>query len=170
MLQDQLRQAQESVSTMRKLHEFAQSQLFELRAQSGQNAFKIFVFISYICIHMVFNYVNRTNIHISTLFNSTVCLIIEEERAGKQSEVMLLMDEVEQAQTRLLSLEREKVTCNSYVVFEWDPLDLSKFQMRMKLIDSSSSICQQGLLRSQLESANEESDHKKRFVLGIMDA
>lgn len=35
MLQDQLRQAQESVSTMRKLHEFAQSQLFELRAQSG---------------------------------------------------------------------------------------------------------------------------------------
>ncbi|KAL0400281.1 UNVERIFIED_CONTAM: protein CASP [Sesamum radiatum] len=66
MLQDQLRQAQESVSTMRKLHEFAQSQLFELRAQS------------------------------------------EEERAAKQSEVNLLMDEVEQAQTRLLSLEREK--------------------------------------------------------------
>lgn len=45
MLQDQLRQAQESVSTMRKLHEFAQSQLFELRAQSGQNAFQICVFI-----------------------------------------------------------------------------------------------------------------------------
>ncbi|KAK4437538.1 protein CASP [Sesamum alatum] len=84
MLQDQLRQAQESVSTMRKLHEFAQSQLFELRAQS------------------------------------------EEERAAKQSEVNLLMDEVEQAQTRLLSLEREK-----------------------------------GLLRSQLQSANEESGHKK---------
>ncbi|KAL0288566.1 UNVERIFIED_CONTAM: protein CASP [Sesamum calycinum] len=36
MLQDQLRQAQESVSTMRKLHEFAQSQLFELRAQSEE--------------------------------------------------------------------------------------------------------------------------------------
>lgn len=36
MLQDQLRQAQESVSTMRKLHEFAQSQLFELRAQSDE--------------------------------------------------------------------------------------------------------------------------------------
>ncbi|KAL0445351.1 UNVERIFIED_CONTAM: protein CASP [Sesamum latifolium] len=84
MLQDQLRQAQESVSTMRKLHEFAQSQLFELRAQS------------------------------------------EEERAAKQSEVNLLMDEVEQAQTRLLSLEREK-----------------------------------GLLRSQLQSVNEESGHKK---------
>ncbi|GFP83311.1 protein casp [Phtheirospermum japonicum] len=84
MMQDQLRQAQESVSTMRKLHEFAQSQLFELRAQS------------------------------------------EEERAAKQSEVNLLMDEVDQAQTRLLSLEREK-----------------------------------GLLRSQLQSANEDSGHKK---------
>lgn len=34
-LQDQLRQAQESVSTMQKLHELAQSQLFEVRAQSG---------------------------------------------------------------------------------------------------------------------------------------
>ncbi|KAG6418774.1 hypothetical protein SASPL_120979 [Salvia splendens] len=84
MLQDQLRQAQESVSTMRKLHEFAQSQLFELRAQS------------------------------------------DEDRATKQSEVNLLMDEVEEAQTRLLSLEREK-----------------------------------GLLRSQLQSANEESGHKR---------
>ncbi|KAL3633601.1 hypothetical protein CASFOL_022363 [Castilleja foliolosa] len=84
MMQDQLRQAQESVSTMRKLHEFAQSQLFELRAQS------------------------------------------EEERAAKQSEVNLLMDEVDQAQTRLLSLEREK-----------------------------------GLLRSQLQSANEDGGNKK---------
>ena len=34
-LQDQLRQAKESVVTMQKLHELAQSQLFELRAQSG---------------------------------------------------------------------------------------------------------------------------------------
>lgn len=83
-LQDQLRQAKESVATMQKLHELAQSQLFELRAQS------------------------------------------EEERAGKQSELTLLMDEVERAQSRLLSLEREK-----------------------------------GLLRSQLQSANEESESKK---------
>ncbi|EPS62295.1 hypothetical protein M569_12496, partial [Genlisea aurea] len=66
MLQDQLHQAEESVSTMRKLHEFAQSQLFDLRAQS------------------------------------------DEERAAKQSEINLLMDEVDQAQTRLLFLEREK--------------------------------------------------------------
>ncbi|PIN11084.1 Transcription factor/CCAAT displacement protein CDP1 [Handroanthus impetiginosus] len=73
MLQDQLRQAQESVSTMRKLHEFAQSQLFELRAQT------------------------------------------EDERAAKQSEVILLMDEVEQAQARLLSLEREKNYDHTFV-------------------------------------------------------
>ncbi|KAF8399151.1 hypothetical protein HHK36_015016 [Tetracentron sinense] len=66
LLQDQLRQAKESVSNMQKLHEFAQSQMFELRAQS------------------------------------------DEDRAAKQSEVNLLMDEVERAQTRLLSLEREK--------------------------------------------------------------
>ncbi|EXB52176.1 hypothetical protein L484_004277 [Morus notabilis] len=69
---------------MQKLHELAQTQLFELRAQS------------------------------------------EEERAAKQSEVNLLMDEVERAQTRLLSLEREK-----------------------------------GLLRTQLQSANEETDEKR---------
>ncbi|XP_024018980.1 protein CASP [Morus notabilis] len=83
LLQDQLRQAKDSVSNMQKLHELAQTQLFELRAQS------------------------------------------EEERAAKQSEVNLLMDEVERAQTRLLSLEREK-----------------------------------GLLRTQLQSANEETDEK----------
>ncbi|KAG5398355.1 hypothetical protein IGI04_020169 [Brassica rapa subsp. trilocularis] len=65
-LQDQLRQAKDSVSTMQKLHELAQSQLFELRAQS------------------------------------------DEEKATKQSELGLLMDEVERAQTRLLTLEREK--------------------------------------------------------------
>lgn len=83
LLQDQLRQAKESVSNMQKLHELAQSQLFEVRAQS------------------------------------------DEDRAAKQSEVNLLMDEVERAQTRLLSLEREK-----------------------------------GLLRSQLQTANEETRSK----------
>ncbi|CAH9088374.1 unnamed protein product [Cuscuta europaea] len=66
LLQDQLRQAKESVSNMQKLHEISQSQLFEVRAQS------------------------------------------EEERAAKHSELNLLMDEVERAQARLLSLEREK--------------------------------------------------------------
>lgn len=83
-LQDQLLHAKDSVSNMQKLHEIAQNQLFELRAQS------------------------------------------EEERAAKQSEVGLLMDEVERAQSMLLSLEREK-----------------------------------GLLRSQLQTANEETDIKK---------
>lgn len=36
-------------------------------------------------------------------------MYLEEERAAKEAEVNLLMDEVERAQTRLLSLEREKV-------------------------------------------------------------
>lgn len=45
-----------------------------------------------------------------SLFNSTTSVNTEEDRALKQSEVNLLMDEVDQAQTRLLSLEREKVT------------------------------------------------------------
>ncbi|KAM7268733.1 hypothetical protein ACFE04_010899 [Oxalis oulophora] len=83
-LQDQLRHAKDSVSNMQKLHELAQSQLFELRAQS------------------------------------------DEDRAAKQSEVSLLMDEVERAQTRLLSIEREK-----------------------------------GLLRSQLQTANEDTENRK---------
>ncbi|KAJ8773132.1 hypothetical protein K2173_028309 [Erythroxylum novogranatense] len=83
-LQDQLRQAKESVANMQKLHELAQSQLFEIRAQS------------------------------------------EEERAAKQSEVNLLINEVERAQSRLLSLEREK-----------------------------------GVLRSQLQSAHEDTGNKK---------
>ncbi|KAL7589408.1 protein CASP [Lactuca sativa] len=84
LLQDQLRHAQDSVSNMQKLHEIAQSKLFEYRAQS------------------------------------------EEDTAAKQTEVNLLMDEVERAQTRLLSLEREK-----------------------------------GVLRSQLQSANEDNDTKR---------
>ncbi|TKY44682.1 CASP protein [Spatholobus suberectus] len=83
-LQDQLQHAKDSVSNMQKLHELAQNQLFELRAQS------------------------------------------EEEWAAKQSEVNLLMDEVERAQSMLLSLEREK-----------------------------------GVLRSQLQTANEETEIKK---------
>lgn len=35
LLQEQLRQARESVSNMQKLHEYGQSQLFEFRARSG---------------------------------------------------------------------------------------------------------------------------------------
>ncbi|XP_039114466.1 LOW QUALITY PROTEIN: protein CASP [Dioscorea cayenensis subsp. rotundata] len=66
LLQDQLRQAKESVMNMQKIHESAQNQLFQLRAQS------------------------------------------EEERAAKQAEVNLLTNEVELAQARLISLEREK--------------------------------------------------------------
>ncbi|KAL2246247.1 UNVERIFIED_CONTAM: Protein CASP, partial [Sesamum indicum] len=49
---------------------------------------------------------NCMNLPQSQLFELRA--LSEEERASKQSEVNLLMDEVEQAQTRLLSLEREK--------------------------------------------------------------
>ncbi|KAH9778601.1 protein CASP [Citrus sinensis] len=99
-LQDQLRQAKDSVATMQKLHELAQSQLFEVRAQSGETMDQNFY----------------------------------EERVAKQSEVNLLMDEVERAQTRLLSLQREK-----------------------------------DLLRSQLQSANDEAGSRNRvpFLLEL---
>lgn len=40
--------------------------------------------------------------------------ISDEERASKQSEVSLLMDEVERAQAMLLSLERQKVQIISF--------------------------------------------------------
>jgi homeobox protein cut-like len=66
LLQDQLRAATQSVQNMQRLHEYGQSQLFELQAQS------------------------------------------EEISAAKQSELNLLTDEVDRAQSRLLSLEREK--------------------------------------------------------------
>ncbi|KAH9778599.1 protein CASP [Citrus sinensis] len=92
-LQDQLRQAKDSVATMQKLHELAQSQLFEVRAQS------------------------------------------DEERVAKQSEVNLLMDEVERAQTRLLSLQREK-----------------------------------DLLRSQLQSANDEAGSRNSYLENSLSA
>ncbi|KAL4378731.1 hypothetical protein GQ457_02G016780 [Hibiscus cannabinus] len=74
---------------MQKLHELAQSQLFELRAQS------------------------------------------EEDRAAKQSEVNLLMDEVERAQTRLFSLEREKFP---------PPLNFSSFSGYSHTADSNTIL------------------------------
>ncbi|KAG1330549.1 putative protein CASP [Cocos nucifera] len=85
LLQDQLRQAKESVSNMHKLHESAQSQLLELRTQSG--------------IMLTLNKMQMRSSFLS---------YHEEERAAKEAEVNLLMDEVERAQARLLSLEREK--------------------------------------------------------------
>lgn len=65
-LQDQLRAAKESVQNMQRLHEYGQTQLFNLHTQS------------------------------------------EEISAAKQSELNLLTDEVDRAQARLMSLEREK--------------------------------------------------------------
>ncbi|GBG59515.1 hypothetical protein CBR_g38539 [Chara braunii] len=66
LLHEQLRAAKESVHTMRRLHEYGQRQLFQLRAKS------------------------------------------DEDREAKQSELNLLTEEVDRAQSRLTSLEREK--------------------------------------------------------------
>ncbi|CAI8619827.1 unnamed protein product [Vicia faba] len=74
LLQDQLQSAKEGVSNIKKLHELAQNQLFELCAQSV------------------------------------------EERAAKQAEANLLMDEVDRSQTMLLGLEREKGVLRSQLV------------------------------------------------------
>lgn len=45
-------------------------------------------------------------------------ILSEEERAAKQSEVNLLMDEVERAQSRLVSLEREKVCPKIFILYK----------------------------------------------------
>lgn len=113
LLQDQLRQAKESVVNMQKLHEIAQSQLFELRTQSGNVLMMFHFFIIFSLVNFsativttqidVWSFI-RIQKSYQTQFSSS-----EEERAAKESEVNLLMDEVERAQTRLVSLEREKV-------------------------------------------------------------
>ncbi|KAJ4791347.1 Protein casp [Rhynchospora pubera] len=94
-LQDQLRQATESVKNMQKLHEFAQSQLLELRTQS------------------------------------------EEDRAAKEAEVNLLMDEVERAQSRLLSLEREKGVLRSQLHSNDDTSKESDYLESTSTLESS---------------------------------
>ncbi|XP_074570590.1 protein CASP [Curcuma longa] len=96
LMQDQLRQAKESVINMQKLHEIAQSQLFELRTQS------------------------------------------EEESAAKEAEVNLLMDEVERAQTRLLSLEREKGLLRSQVQSTDETNEDKKSDVEMNIMLESS--------------------------------
>jgi homeobox protein cut-like len=81
---------------MQKLHESAQSQLFELRTQSGlfPSSVIMVIFVTYLKV-----YSELKNLIFSP----------EEDRAAKEAEVSLLMDEVERAQARLVSLEREKV-------------------------------------------------------------
>lgn len=112
-LQDQLRQAKESVSTMQKLHELAQSQLFELRAQSGDTLILMassFLFVVTRHSELILYASSFCPAKVMSLYYLICCLIIsDEDTAAKQSELSLLMDEVERAQTRLLSLEREKV-------------------------------------------------------------
>lgn len=82
---------------MQKLHESAQSQLFELRTQSG-------LFPTSVIMIIFVTYILKVIVNWSISFFST-----EEDRAAKEVEVSLLMDEVERAQARLVSLEREKV-------------------------------------------------------------
>lgn len=48
--------------------------------------------------------------------NIFVVFVTEENRTAKEAEVSLLMDEVERAQSRLLSLEREKVKSKYFVL------------------------------------------------------
>jgi homeobox protein cut-like len=82
---------------MQKLHESAQSQLFELRTQSG-------LFPTSVIMIIFVTYILKVIVNWSISFFSP-----EEDRAAKEVEVSLLMDEVERAQARLVSLEREKV-------------------------------------------------------------
>lgn len=67
-LQDQLQHAKESVSNMQKLHELAQNQLFELRAQSGN----LIVFISILVILFSLEYVTSSFILDNLIF--ALCL------------------------------------------------------------------------------------------------
>jgi len=101
---------------MQKLHDFAQSQMFELRAQSGRiivldtTTLLTFHFLAVLlpsCGTSCSQY-NKTSFF-KIIFMEIFSKISEEERAARQAEVNLLMDEVERAQTRLQSLEREKV-------------------------------------------------------------
>jgi homeobox protein cut-like len=104
-LQNQLRQATESVKNMQKLHESAQSQLFELRTQSG--LFPSFVTFILWLGHTIF---------LNILVNWRIPLLSEEDKTAKEAEVNLLLDEVERAQARLISLEREKVAFHFAIV------------------------------------------------------
>ena len=81
----------------------------------------------------------------------------EEERAAKQSELNLLTDEVERAQSRLLSLEREKVLIfflhlwsSSVLCFAW----ISFWHSSM-----------QDHLRSQLQAAHGQENHMQERSL-----
>lgn len=69
LLQDQLQSAKESVSNMKKLHELAQNQLFELRAQSGnQIVFKSgHTLIAWIC--------NINYLYYKCSLTSALCLL-----------------------------------------------------------------------------------------------
>ncbi|KAL6909441.1 hypothetical protein ACP4OV_001722 [Aristida adscensionis] len=114
-LQDQLRQATESVKNMQKLHESAQSQLFELRTQS------------------------------------------EEDRAAKEAEVSLLMDEVERAQARLVSLEREKGDLRSQLQTTNEDANKSDYLESSDILESSLNAKEKIISELNTELRNIES-------------
>ncbi|CAL5442184.1 unnamed protein product [Camellia sinensis] len=113
--------AEENQKTLELLKERLGNAPYALFVDAGSNHCRI----NYDKLKTVFPmFKNYMNLHRANCLNF---VLNQEERAAKQSEVNLLMDEVERAQTRLLSLEREK-----------------------------------GLLRSQLQSANDDNVDKNR--------
>lgn len=136
LLQDKLRQEQDSLSNMKKIHEIAQSQLFELRAQSGNMLIPDFYFFifNYCCniilkrLPLCFIFLYRKHISSRVVWH-LYHYFPDEEKAAKQAEVNLLMDEVERAQTRLRSLEREKVCSTTCILILSDPTCLYSLLM-----------------------------------------
>lgn len=59
----------------------------------------------------------------------------DEDRAAKQSEVTLLMDEVERAQTMLLSLERQKVPFTSfYLILKFEFFIIESYVLYIQIL------------------------------------
>lgn len=71
------------------------------------------------------------------------------------------MDEVERAQTRLLTLEREKVFHRMFFNVMFEFRECPRINRRM-LRPNFVIILLQGHLRSQLQTANEDTENKNR--------
>ena len=76
---------------------------------------------------------------LNVLVNWSISFHSEEDRAAKEAEVSLLMDEVERAQARLVSLEREKVALQFAILLSC--FCLHNFSMWMVLTCGTVSIC-----------------------------
>lgn len=120
-LQNQLWAAKESVQNMQKLHEYGQTQLFDLHTQS------------------------------------------EEISAAKQSELNLLTDEVERAQARLMSLEREKEQLRS----ELQAVNSQETHLQERLNEEASSNLEASLTaKEKIISELHYELHKIETTLG----